>query len=116
MKFIDTEENESLNNTITRKNICIQDSKRDTVTLNRNHKYFYQIQQGMYLSDRNWTDFVVAGSRSLGMHIERVTFDSYWWDRIKDKLKDFYEKYILIELAYPKIKYGLPRNDKLRPD
>ena len=115
MKFIDTEENESLNNAMKRKNICIQDSKRDTVTLNRNHKYFYQIQQGMYLSDRNWTDFVVAGSRSLGMHIERVTFDSHWWDRIKDKLKDFYDKYILIELAYPKIKYGLPRNDELRP-
>lgn len=53
------------------KNICIQDSKRDRVTLNRNHKYFCQIQQGIYLSDWNWTDFVVAGLRSPGMLIER---------------------------------------------
>ena len=68
MKFIDTEENESLNNTITCKNICIQDSKRDTVTLNRNHKYFYQTQQGMYLSNRNWTDIVVAAATSFPWH------------------------------------------------
>jgi len=68
MKFIDTKENESLYKTITRKNICIQDRKRDTVTLNRNHKYFYQIQQGMHLSNRNWTDFVVAAATSFPWH------------------------------------------------
>ena len=83
---------------------------------NKNQEYFYQVQQGMYLSERKWADFVVVGSRTPDIYIERVPFDSQWWENIKRRLKFFYEQYILPELAYPKIKYGLPRNHFTRSE
>lgn len=94
---------------------CVRSENSD-ITINQNHKYFYQVQQGMYLSERKWADFVVVGSRTPDIYIERVPFDSQWWENIKRRLKFFYEQYILPELAYPKIKYGLPRNDFTRSE
>lgn len=112
MKFIETSEKESLTEAVLRKHMCVKHKLDNSgITINRNHKYFYQIQQGMYLSGRKWADFVIAGSCSPGIYIERVPFDSNFWCNTKAKLKIFYEEFIIPELAYPKIKYGLPRNN-----
>ena len=64
----------------------------------------------MYLTETKWTDFVVEGSQTSSMYIERVCHhDIVWWAVIKKKIKLFFHNHILQELAYPRIKYGLPR-------
>jgi hypothetical protein len=112
MKFIQTEEEESLEDALVRKQICVRNGS--TIHMNKSNKYYYQIQQGMYLTETNWTDFVVAGSQTSEIYVERVSHDTVWWENIMKKLKLFFENHILPELAYPMIKYGLPRIDFLR--
>ncbi|RUA05520.1 MAG: hypothetical protein DSY43_04465 [Gammaproteobacteria bacterium] len=108
MKYIETQQDESLEDALVRKHVCV---RRDdsTHSINRKHKYFYQVQQGMYLTETKWTDFVVLGSQSPGIFVERLCHDPLWWENIKIKLGAFYHNYILPEIAYPKIKYGQPR-------
>lgn len=114
MKYIKSEKEECLEQALLRKQICARDG--NGIHINRSHKYFYQIQQGMYLTKRKWTDFVVAGSQATGLYIERVNFDKLWWENVKKKLTLFFERYIVPELAYPKIKFGLPRWEFPRQD
>jgi hypothetical protein len=63
----------------------------------------------MFVTERNWIDFVVKGAGSTALYIERVTYDSVWWQCIKEKLDIFYDEHLCIEIAYPRIKYGLNR-------
>lgn len=107
MKYIDMDEGEHLSDSLIRKNICSRNNS--ILNLKQNHKYFYQIQQGMYLTKTKWTDFVVGGSETSDVYIERVAFDSEWWASVKQKIELFFERYVLPEIAYPRIKYGLTR-------
>ena len=75
MKYIQTEKGESLKDALLRKHICVKDE--DQVHINCNHKYYCQIQQGMYLTETKWADFVVQGSQTEHhIYIERVEHDT----------------------------------------
>ena len=64
----------------------------DTLRLKRDHIYFYQIQGQMAIAGLTWCDFVVY--TLMGMHVERVSFDSSLWkDTMFPKLSDFYYKF-----------------------
>lgn len=106
-KYIQTEKDESLEDALLRKHICAK--HEDGVHINCNHKYYYQIQQGMYLTETKWADFVVQGTQTTSIYIERVKHDNVWWAAVKQKLQNFFDSHIATELAYPRIKYGLPR-------
>ena len=108
-KFLQLNENESLEDALVRKAIC---KKTDvSVTMNRNHKYFYQVQQQMFVTNRKWTDFVVKGSCCDGIYCERVPFNQSTWETVLHKLDSFYSCWIVPELAYPKIKFALDKFD-----
>ena len=74
MKLIQLNEGENLKQALLRKGIGI-DRGNNTLKMNKNHKYFFQIQQLMFLAQRKWTDFVVKGSTGNELYIERVHFD-----------------------------------------
>lgn len=107
MKFIQTKPNESLEAALLRKRICQHSG--NLVTVNTKHQYYFQLQHCMFVTDRNWIDFVVKGSESPSLYIERVSFNNVWWVEIKPKLEKFFEEAMLPELAYPRVKYGLTR-------
>lgn len=109
MKFIQTNKYESLEDALLQKRMCIKEN--GGIIINRRHQYFYQIQQAMYVTERKWNDFVVKGSTYTELYIERVKFDNAWWDSVKEKLETFFDNHICPELAYPRIKFGLPRFD-----
>ena len=44
-----------------------------------------------------------------GVFISPIEFDSEFWSSVLPKLEAFYNEHILVELAYPRIKYGLSR-------
>ena len=111
MKYIQMKEDETLTEALLRKRICVYDNEE--LTVNRCHQYFYQVQHQMYVAGRYWNDFVVKGSLSTELFIKRVQFDPTFWGPVLLKLNQFFEKHMLPELAYPRIKYGLPRLDML---
>ena len=107
MKYIQMKEGETLNDALTRKRICVCDNGE--LNVNRNHQYFYQIQHQMYVAGRSWDDLVVKGSLSTDLFIQRVEFDASFWATVFPKLELFFQRHMLPELAFRRIKYGLPR-------
>ena len=99
-KNIQLHENESLMAALIRKGICTKDGN-----IKKSHQYCYQIQQQEFVVNRQWCDFVVRGSNEE-MYCKRVPYDPPLLH-----LEKFYDRYILTELAYPRLKYGLKRCD-----
>jgi len=46
-----------------------------------------------------------------GVFISTVNFNPEFWSSVFPKLEAFYNYHILVELAYPRVKYGLSRLD-----
>ena len=107
MKYIQMKEGETLNDALARKRICVCDNGE--LKVNRNHQYFYQIQHQMHVAGRSWDDSVVKGSLSTELFIQRVAFDASFWATVFPKLELFFQQHMLPELAFRRIKYGLPR-------
>ena len=108
-KYIQMKEDETLTEALIRKRICVYDNEE--LAVNRSHQYFYQVQHQMCVAGRYWNDFVVKGSLSTELFIKRVQFDPTFWGPVLLKLNQFFEKHMLPELAFPRIKFGLPRLD-----
>lgn len=72
------------------------------VYLKKNHEYFYQIQGQMFITNRQWCDFVVYTKKDI--HIERVMFDATFWDLALKKLQHFVRFALVPELILRKIK------------
>ena len=58
--------------------------------------YFYQIQGQMGLTGAKWCDFMVYCDNDY--HIERIYFDTNFFDNMKQKLDTFYFTYFLPEV------------------
>ena len=107
IKYIQMKEGETLNDALTRKRICVCDNGE--LKVNRNHQYFYEIQHQMHVAVRSWDDLVVKGSLSTDLFIQRIEFDASFWATVFPKLELFFHRHMLPELAFQRIKYGLPR-------
>lgn len=109
MKYVQVNDDENFVEALIRKRICILSSENNSLKMNTNHKYYYQIHHQMFVTQRQWTDFVVKGSSGDGLFIERVSFACKFWENILPKLCSFFDRYTLPELSYPRVKYGLTR-------
>ncbi len=65
----------------------------DTVTLSKKHDYYFQIQGQMGVCNRSYTDFVCW--TTCGMHVERISRDTAFFEQLKLNLDDFFVKVIL---------------------
>ena len=108
MKLIQLNDSESLRQGLLQRRIC-KDCGDNHLKMNTGHKYFYQIQQQMFVTQRKWTDFVVKGSTGNELYIERVNFNSEFWESVLPKLCNFFQQQVLPEMSYPRVKYGLAR-------
>lgn len=43
------------------------------------------------------------------LYIERVNFNSEFWESVLPKLCNFFQQQVLPEMSYPRVKYGLAR-------
>ena len=94
---------ETLKAALIRKGICKMFEGH--ISINRNHQYYFQVHQQMFCCSRIWTDFVVKGGTE--MNKERVHFNNSFWSEQLPKPENFFDKIVLPELAYPRVKYGL---------
>ena len=95
---------------VCKRNICKQIS-HGLVVVNKNHKFYYQIQLQMFCAECNWTDLVLSDLNDLIiLHIKKC---NRFLSSVIPKLELFYDKNIALELAYPRVAYGLQRVSKL---
>lgn len=80
------------------KSFCLQLDKEGKAYLPKKHNYYFQIQCAMYCTNRQWCDLVVM---TKNLHIERITIDFAFEEKIIPKLKEFYFTAVLPELASP---------------
>ena len=80
--------------------------------VNKGHMYFYQVQQRLFVVNRLWGVLASAilGSNGEFFH-EEIAFQPEWWKEKLMNIEQFYDKYIIYELAYPRIRDGLTRCD-----
>jgi len=77
------------------------------VILKRTHNYYYQVQGQLAITRRPWCDFCVWSPH--GVSVERINRDkTFWENKMFPKLKQFYLKYYLPEMADPMFPTGQP--------
>ncbi len=64
-----------------------------TVTLRRNHNYYYQVQGALGVTGRKWCDFVVWTPQ--GISTERILLDQAFWESKVPKLECFFDTAVL---------------------
>ena len=81
--------------------------KNNKLWLKRNHDYYHQCQMQLAVTGFQWLDFVVRTTNPHSLHIERILPDQALWQKtMLPKLKSFYFKAMLPELACPRYNKG----------
>ncbi|XP_066023281.1 uncharacterized protein [Pocillopora verrucosa] len=62
------------------------------IVLKEKHAYFAQIQGQMAVTKRTWCHFLVYTQK--GYHLELIKFNNDYWEKIKQNLIWFYNKYL----------------------
>ena len=107
-KNVIVKDSETLKDALIRKSIC---KMSDTgLKVNKSHIYFYQVQQQLFVVSRLWGVLAILGSNGEFFH-EEIAFQPEWWKEKLMNIEQFYDKYIIYELAYPRIRDGLTRCD-----
>jgi len=118
VKLVYLNENETLTQGLIRKRIFLPGTTDGDLVMHQKHKYCYQVQQQMFVTEKTWGDLVIKRVKELpdrsivdteGVFISTSHFNSEFWSSVLPKLEAFYNEHILVELAYPRVKYGLPR-------
>lgn len=87
--------NESIETLASNKKSCLIEND-GKIQLDRNHAYFYQVQAQINIAEVAYCDFIVW--TESGIHTERVTADTVFWDNTVIKATSFFKKGILPEL------------------
>ena len=103
VKKVTSKYGESMETTLCRLGIYKQ--SHGNISLNKNHKYFYQIQQQQFCSKKKQTHFII--SNGVWLHHELVVFDGNFWQGTRTKLEQFYFKKIFPEVVYPRVMVNL---------
>ena len=109
VKLVYLNENETLTQGLIRKRIFLPGTTDGDLVMNKKHKYYYQVQQQMFVTEKTWDDLVIKGVKELpdrsivdteGVFISTIHFNSEFWSSVLPKLEAFYNEHILVELAY----------------
>jgi hypothetical protein len=99
----------TLSDAACKRNIC--NTSKNGLVVNKNHKFYYQVQLQMFCAECEWTDLVLSDLNNLIiLHIKK---SGQFLSHIIPKLENFYNKHIALELAYPRVANGLQRLSKL---
>ena len=110
LKYIQVKPGETLTDVLLRQHICFKVQHNDTVIiqLNRNHKYYFQLYQQMFVTEYHWGVLIAQGTDG-GLFYEKVKFTEEFWSPILKKIEYFFDTFLVYELAYPRVQLGLER-------
>ena len=81
------------------------------LVLKCNHNYYYQVQGCMAIC-RSWCDFVIWTPQWTS--VERINYDSDYWEKAVPSLQKFYDYGLLPELASPRHPFRQPNRELLQ--
>lgn len=87
-------------------NIGLKVNNDGSLYLPKSHKYFYQIQGQLAITNRSWCDFFVWSPNDF--YCIRINQDHAFWDRIVPKMKQFYMDCCLPEILDSRFRRKLP--------
>ena len=93
---------------LIRKSVCKMPDAG--LKVNKSHMYFYQVQQQLFVVNRLWGVLAILGSNGEFFN-EEISFEPEWWMEKLKNIETFYDKFIVYELAYPRLRDGLTRFD-----
>ena len=85
---------------------CTLNQSTGELQLKEKHHYYSQVQGQLGIGERRWCDFVVSTQK--GISIQRIQFNSDFWNLMLPKLCSFYDNCVLPELVSPVHFLGLP--------
>lgn len=90
-----------------KKGFCLE-NQNGSLKLRTDHKHYAQVQGGLGVTGRPWSDFVVytyyKGYEDI--YIERIYFDPIYWQSLKAKLLNFCLFAIVPEILSQRVKRG----------
>lgn len=106
-KFIQVKDGETLSGVLLKQHICTktQEGNSTHLQLNRMHKYFYQLYQQMFVTEFYCGMFIAKGTNGCIFH-EKEKFNANFWLPILEKLENFFDSFLMQELAYPRVQLG----------
>ena len=93
-------ENCDLESYVEKKNSCLE-NVNGKVQLKRNHQYFFQVQQQLFITDSQYCDFVVCSfdnNNQTRFFLERIYKDISHWESVLPKLTKVWRSCILPEI------------------
>lgn len=79
--------------------------------LNRNHKYFFQVQHQMYIYDVQFAEFIVQAKDKL--IVDTIKRDDDFITQIISHLNEFWKKHIFPELVTGRLRTLLREKEKI---
>ena len=109
-KYIQVKPGETLTDVLLRQHICLKVQHNNTVIiqLNKNHKYYFQLYQQMFVTEYHWGVLIAQGTDG-GLFYEKVKFTEEFWSPILKNIELFFDTFLVYELAYPRVQLGLER-------
>ena len=94
--------NDTINDSVTQdKKFCLNENTDGTLTLDRSHAYYYQVQTQIFVCGVEYADFVVCTfpeDNKPVIHVERIMADIEFWSQCVKKSTEFFTVCILPEL------------------
>lgn len=78
-----------------RNSFCCTRVSNNSIKLKRSHKYYYQIQTQMAITERSWCDFVIWTPK--GFHVEKIIYDSNFIEPILKHVSAFHQNILAPE-------------------
>lgn len=107
-KNVLVQDGETLKDALVRKSV--RKMSETGFKVNKNNMHLFQIQQQLFVVNRDWGVLAILGSKGEFFN-EEIAFEPEWREEKLNNIETFYEKFIIYELAYPRIKDGLTRCD-----
>ena len=107
-KNVIVKDGETLKDALIRKSMC---KMFDTgLEVNKSPMHFYRVQQQLFGVNRLRGVLAILGGKREFFH-EEIAFQPEWWKEKLMNIEQFYDKYIIYELAYLRVRDGLTRCD-----
>lgn len=85
------------------------DAAPEILGINKAHKWYYQVQGQLHITQRNLCYFVVWVGDDIPIRVEKIyRDDQFWVDKMESKLLNFYHIALLPELVDPRDNRGMP--------
>ena len=77
---------------------CLEQDSQGKIKVKRDHAYFHQVQMQLFVTKCDYCDFILWTKKDDSLCVERITFDSEFFQKELELARTFFIKCIIPEL------------------